>query len=86
MITVIYGVDIFGDHMARPSRIIDTERRAFNTVEEAINFSAECTEVVNAEEIHKTLKHKMGASTLDLPSDESLLLNMAEFSEYRENY
>jgi hypothetical protein len=86
MITVVYGVDIFGDHMARPSRIIDTERRMFATLQEAIHFSAECTEVVNEEEIHKTLKLKMGANTLDLPEDESLLLNKAEFSKYRENY
>ena len=86
MITVIYGVDIFGDHAARPSRIIDTERRMFATLQEAIHFSAECTELINGDEIHKTLKHKMGAKTLDLPEDESLLLDMAEFSQYRENY
>jgi hypothetical protein len=82
-VTVIYGVDIFGDHTARPHRIIDTERRMFGTPSQAIKFAKECTELINADEIHQI----MGAKTDNPPTDlqaEDLLLNKAEFIRFRE--
>ena len=89
-ITVVYGVDIFGDHTARPSRIIDTERRTFDNTQEALDFAAQCTECVNEDKLHSVLKrNKLGAKTFDLPLDQEadgLLLNRAEFSKYKENY
>lgn len=82
-VTVIYGVDIFGDHTARPSKIIDTERRLFTNLQQALAFAAECTECINSDEIHQIMGAKTDNPPIDLEA-EDLLLNRAEFIRFRE--